>query len=83
VTALKSQVGHATVAAGALEAVSCLAMLRAQTLAPTINYREDAIDPDCDLDYVPNRARRFPLRTVLSNSLGFGGHNTCVVFARS
>ncbi len=81
VTALKSQIGHTTVAAGAIEAVSCLAMLRAQTIAPTINYREDAVDPGCDLDYVPNRARRADFRVMLSNSLGFGGHNACVVFA--
>jgi 3-oxoacyl-[acyl-carrier-protein] synthase II len=82
VTALKSQLGHATVAAGAIEAVSCLVMLREQVIAPTLNYREDEIDPHCDLDYVPNRARpAAALRTVLSNSLGFGGHNTCVVIA--
>ncbi len=83
VTALKSQLGHATVAAGAIEAVSCLAMLGAQVLAPTINYRQDEIDPQCDLDYVPNVARPAALRTLLSNSLGFGGHNTCVVIQRA
>ncbi len=79
VTALKSQIGHTTVAAGAIEAVSCLAMLGEQAIAPTINYREDAIDPACDLDYVPNRARRASFRVMLSNSLGFGGHNACLV----
>jgi 3-oxoacyl-[acyl-carrier-protein] synthase II len=83
VTALKSQLGHTTVAAGAIEAVSCLVMLREQILAPTLNYREDEIDPQCDLDYVPNRVRPARLRTMLSNSLGFGGHNACVVFERA
>ena len=83
VTALKSQLGHTTVAAGAIEAVSCLVMLREQVLAPTLNYREDEIDPLCDLDYVPNRARPAALRRILSNSLGFGGHNTCLVFEKA
>jgi 3-oxoacyl-[acyl-carrier-protein] synthase II len=83
VTALKSQLGHTTVAAGAIEAVACLIMLREQVLAPTLNYREDEIDPWCDLDYVPNRARPAALRRILSNSLGFGGHNTCLVFEKA
>ena len=82
VTALKSQLGHGTVAAGAVEAVSCLLMLRQQRLAPTINYREDEVDPECDLDYVPNRARPARIRRMLSNSFGFGGHNACLVFER-
>ncbi len=80
VTALKSQLGHCVVAASAVEAISCLLMLGDQRLAPTINYREDEIDPDCDLDYVPNRSRPARLKRVLSNSFGFGGHNACVVF---
>jgi 3-oxoacyl-[acyl-carrier-protein] synthase II len=80
VTSLKSQVGHSTVAAGALEAVSCLAMLRDQRLAPTINYTEP--DPECDLDYVPNHARDARLDVILSNNFGFGGQNGCVVFRR-
>jgi 3-oxoacyl-[acyl-carrier-protein] synthase II len=81
VTALKSQVGHSTVAAGALEAVSCLVMLQDQRLAPTINYHEP--DPDCDLDYVPCHAREAQLDAILSNNFGFGGQNGCVVFRRS
>jgi 3-oxoacyl-[acyl-carrier-protein] synthase II len=80
VTSLKSQVGHSTVAAGALEAVSCLLMLQDQRLAPTINYAEP--DPDCDLDYVPREARDSPLDVILSNNFGFGGQNGCVVFRR-
>lgn len=81
VTALKSQVGHSTVAAGALEAVSCIVMLQDQRLAPTINYHEP--DPACDLDYVPCQAREAPLDVIVSNNFGFGGQNGCVVFRRS
>jgi 3-oxoacyl-[acyl-carrier-protein] synthase II len=77
---LKSQVGHAVIAAGALEAVACLQMLSEQRLAPTINYKE--FDPECDLDYVPNESRPAPLERILSNSFGFGGQNACVVFER-
>ncbi len=80
VSSLKSQLGHSTIAAGAVEAAACLLMLREQRLAPTINYREDEIDPECDLDYVPNRSRPAKLRRILSNSFGFGGHNACLVF---
>lgn len=80
VTALKSQLDHCVVAAGAVAAVSCLLMLRDQRLAPTLNYREDEVDPDCDLDYVPNRLRPARLRRLLANSFGFGGHNACLVF---
>lgn len=82
VTALKSQIGHTVVAAGAVAAVSCFLQLRDQCLAPTINYREDDVDPDCDLDYVPNRARPAPLRRMLINAFGFGGHNACLVVER-
>jgi 3-oxoacyl-[acyl-carrier-protein] synthase II len=80
VTSLKSQVGHSTVAAGALEAVACLIMLEAQRLAPTINY--SCADPDCDLDYVPNVSRAANLETILSNNFGFGGQNACLIFQR-
>ena len=81
VTSLKSQVGHSTVAAGALEAVACVLMLQDQRLAPTINYSEP--DPECDLDYVPCHARDARLDVILSNNFGFGGQNGCVVFCRS
>lgn len=81
VTSLKSQVGHATVAAGALEAVASLLMLQRQRLAPTINYAQP--DPECDLDYVPNHARPAAIDNVLSNNFGFGGQNACVVFRRA
>ncbi len=81
VTSLKSQVGHSTVAAGALEAISCLLMLQDQRLAPTINYREP--DPECDLDYVPNVARPARVDSILSNNFGFGGQNSCLLFRRA
>jgi 3-oxoacyl-[acyl-carrier-protein] synthase II len=80
VVALKSQIGHATVAAGALQAVATLRMLLEQRLAPTINYKD--FDPECDLDYVPNQSRPAQLNAILSNSFGFGGQNACVVFQR-
>jgi 3-oxoacyl-[acyl-carrier-protein] synthase II len=80
VTSLKSQIGHSTVAAGALEAVSCVLMLQEQRLAPTINY--NVPDPDCDLDYVPNQARAAQLNYMVSNNFAFGGQNACLVFGR-
>jgi 3-oxoacyl-[acyl-carrier-protein] synthase II len=80
VVALKSQIGHATVAARALQAVATLRMLADQRLAPTINYKD--ADPECDLDYVPNQSRPAQLNAILSNSFGFGGQNACVVFER-
>jgi 3-oxoacyl-[acyl-carrier-protein] synthase II len=80
VTSLKSQIGHSTLAAGAIEAVACLLMLEEQRVAPTINYAEP--DPECDLDYVPNVSRSERLEVVLSNNFGFGGQNSCVVFKR-
>lgn len=80
VISLKSQTGHLLIAAGALEAVASLLMLRDQKLAPTINYKEP--DPECDLDYVPNHARSASLDRILSNSFAFGGQNACLVFER-
>jgi 3-oxoacyl-[acyl-carrier-protein] synthase II len=81
VSALKSQIGHSTVAAGAIEAVSCILMLEDQKLAPTINYNTP--DPECDLDYVPNQARKAKVTHILSNNFGFGGQNACIVISRS
>ena len=78
VTSLKSQLGHTTVAAGALEAVSCVLMMRKKMLAPTINLVHP--DPVCDLDYVPNFSRPKEVKTMLSNNFGFGGQNACLVF---
>jgi 3-oxoacyl-(acyl-carrier-protein) synthase len=78
VTSLKSQLGHTTVAAGALEAVSCVLMMNRKMLAPTINLVQP--DPECDLDYVPNVCRPKSVNAMLSNNFGFGGQNACLVF---
>ncbi len=80
VSGTKSMTGHLLGAAGALEAVLSILTLRDGLLPPTINL--DNPDPGCDLDYVPHTARRAEVRTVLSNSFGFGGHNACLIFRR-
>ena len=80
VSATKSMVGHSFGAAGALEGVVCVQSIRTGVIHPTINYEH--VDPECDLDYVPNAARRADVRVVLKNSFGFGGQNACLVFKR-
>jgi 3-oxoacyl-[acyl-carrier-protein] synthase II len=77
VSSTKSQVGHCLAAAGAIEALAALLAVRGGFLPPTVTLREP--DPECDLDYVPVHSRPATLRTVLSNSYGFGGNNTSVV----
>jgi 3-oxoacyl-[acyl-carrier-protein] synthase II len=78
VSAMKSMFGHAFGAAGALESAACLEGMRHGIIPPTINYEHP--DPECDLDYVPNEARRADVRVALKNSFGFGGQNACLVF---
>ena len=80
VSSTKSMIGHALGGAGAIEAVACVKSIQDGVIHPTINY--EYADPDCDLDYVPNEARRAEVTTVLSNSFGFGGQNACVVFRK-
>ncbi len=81
VSSTKSTLGHATAAAGAVEAVICVEALRRGVAPPTVNLHEP--DPRCDLDYVPHEARELPLRHVVSNSFGFGGHCASVVLGRA
>jgi 3-oxoacyl-[acyl-carrier-protein] synthase II len=80
VSSTKSMMGHTFGAAGAIEAIMCILALRDGVLPPTINYRQP--DPECDLDYVPNEARRTQVDVALSNAMGLGGHNGCVLFGR-
>lgn len=80
VSSTKSMIGHTIGAAGAIEAVvSCLA-IEEQVIPPTMNYEH--LDPECDLDYVPNVPRRARVNTVLSNSFGFGSVNACMIFRK-
>jgi 3-oxoacyl-[acyl-carrier-protein] synthase II len=78
ISATKSMTGHLLGGAGALQAVITVMAIREGIIPPTINYITP--DPQCDLDYVPNVARRAPVKVALSNSFGFGGHNVALVF---
>jgi 3-oxoacyl-[acyl-carrier-protein] synthase II len=77
VSSTKSMMGHTFGAAGAIEAMMCVLALHDGVLPPTINYEHP--DPACDLDYVPNEARRVQVDVALSNAMGLGGHNGCVL----
>jgi 3-oxoacyl-[acyl-carrier-protein] synthase II len=80
VSSTKSMTGHCFGAAGAIEAMMCTLALKHGILPPTINYVNP--DPDCDLDYVPNEARQVQVDVALSNAMGLGGHNGCVLLGR-
>ena len=80
VSSTKSMTGHCFGAAGAVEGMMCVLALHEGVIPPTINY--ETPDPECDLDYVPNEARRVQVDVALSNAMGLGGHNGCVLFGR-
>ena len=80
VSSSKSMLGHLLGAAGALEAIISILSIKNSVIPPTINY--ETPDPDCDLNYVPNEAISKDLRYALSNTFGFGGHNSSLVFKR-
>lgn len=80
VSSTKSMIGHAMGGSGALEAIACILTICHALIPPTINYEYP--DPECDLDIVPNRARRAPVNVTLSNSFGLGGQNACLVLKR-
>ncbi len=80
ISSTKSMTGHMLGAAGAIEAIACLKTLNTGIIAPTINLLEP--DPECDLNYVPNKAVKADIQLAVSNSLGFGGHNACLAFRK-
>lgn len=80
ISSTKSMTGHMLGAAGAVEAIACLKALETGIVPPTVGLQE--ADPDCDLDYTPGTAKRMDVKTALSTSLGFGGHNACLVFRK-
>jgi 3-oxoacyl-[acyl-carrier-protein] synthase II len=78
ISSTKSMTGHLIGAAGAIEAAFCVLTIQNGLIPPTINLEEP--DPECDLDYTPQQARQSQVRAALSNSFGFGGHNTVLAF---
>ncbi|MFN3921907.1 MAG: beta-ketoacyl synthase N-terminal-like domain-containing protein, partial [Caldimicrobium sp.] len=80
ISSTKSMTGHLLGGAGGLEAVLTIKALEEGIVPPTINYEEP--DPECDLDYVPNQARRAEIKIALSNAFGFGGTNACLIFKK-
>jgi len=80
VSSTKSVTGHLLGAAGGVELVTCALAMRDSTIPPTINY--ETPDPECDLDYTPNKPKKTKVDVVMSNSLGFGGHNATLVLRR-
>jgi len=77
VSSTKGATGHCLGASGAVEAVFTTLAVKEDVLPPTINY--ESPDPECDLDYIPNEARKAEVKVAVSNSFGFGGHNACIV----
>ena len=80
ISSTKSMTGHLLGAAGGVEAAVCALSIHHSIIPPTINYENP--DPDCDLDYTPNVAKKREIKVAASNNLGFGGHNATVIFRR-
>ena len=80
VSSIKAAIGHTLGAGGVLEAIACIKAIESGIIPPTIHYDEPA--PECDLDYVPNTARKHNVDAALSNSFGFGGHNATLIFSK-
>jgi len=80
ISSTKSMTGHLLGAAGAIEAITCINALRSGIIPPTINYNNP--DPECDLDYTPNESINKDINISMSNSFGFGGHNSVVIFKK-
>ena len=80
ISSTKSMIGHSLGASGSLEAAACVKTITEGMIHPTINHEDP--DPACDLDYVPNHARKKEVNVVLSNAFGFGGQNACLVFRK-
>jgi 3-oxoacyl-(acyl-carrier-protein) synthase len=80
ISSTKSMVGHLLGAAAAVELIICVLAIRDKKIPPTINYENP--DPQCDLDYVPNKSRDCDVDTALSNAFGFGGHNCTLIVRR-
>ena len=80
ISSIKGTVGHNLGAAGAIETICCVKVINEGVIPPTINY--ETPDPDCDLDYTPNKARKADVKTALNMNLGFGGHNAAIVLKK-
>ena len=81
ISSTKSMTGHMLGAAGAVEAIASILALKNGIVPPTINL--DTPDPECDLNYTPNKAEKVDLTLAISDSLGFGGHNGCIAFRKA
>ena len=80
INSTKSIIGHSSGAAGAMEAIACAKSIKEQKIHGTINYNTP--DPECDLDYNPNKSTNYEINYALSNSFGFGGHNSCIILSK-